>query len=129
MSANHRPSYVTLVAALRNEFNDMQRSALWIQMRKYRYDVSSLSTLAQAVHDAQNPTYQTGMPGLTDRIAQAIGDPGSILPRLGRDTDNPESVTSWSTRAVEAVLAGGQDTPVRAVETVHLPSDGGDGRA
>jgi len=126
MSANHRPSYVALVAALRNEFNDMQRAALWIQMRQYRYDVSSLSTLAQAVHDAQDINYQTGMPGLTDRIAQAIGDPGSILPRLRRNTDNPESVIRWSTRAVEAVLAGQQPIPVRAVETVQLPSDGGE---
>lgn len=37
---------------------------------------------------------------LTDKIAQAIGDPGSILPR-GED----ETVTRWSTRAVEAILA------------------------
>jgi hypothetical protein len=39
-----------------------------------------------------------------DRIAQAIGDPGSVLPRAGRDTDQPESVTRWSTRAVIAVV-------------------------
>lgn len=36
---------------------------------------------------------------LTDRIAQAIGDPGSMLAR----GDN-ETVTRWSTRAVESVL-------------------------
>lgn len=51
--------------------------------------------------------------GLTDRIAQAIGDPGSVVgPRRspGYRTDSPhhadtyESVTRWSTRAVLAVL-------------------------
>jgi hypothetical protein len=36
---------------------------------------------------------------LTDRIAQAIGDPGSVLARGAE-----ESVTRWSTRAVESVL-------------------------
>lgn len=57
----------------------------------------------------------------TDRIAQAIGDPGSILPR-----EPGETVTRWSTRAVEAVLAGWRDTEqIRRTETVHLPAPDG----
>ena len=59
MSSNHRSTYVALVAALRAEFNDMQREALWIQMREHRYDTSSLGVLAQAVHDAQDLAYDT----------------------------------------------------------------------
>lgn len=115
---DHRITYVALVAAMRNEFNDLQRAALWIQMREHRYATSSLSTLAQAVHDAQDIRYDAD---LTDRIAQAIGDPGSILPR-----EPDETVTRWSTRAVEAVLAGWQDTTqIRKTETVHLPVEGG----
>lgn len=51
-----------------------------------------------------------------DRIAQAIGDPGSVVGRkLGPSwgVGNPgyapeeETVTRWSTRAVLAVLSGG----------------------
>jgi hypothetical protein len=38
---------------------------------------------------------------LTDRIAQAIGDPGSML---ARGDNYSETVTRWSTRAVESVL-------------------------
>lgn len=111
---NHRPTYVALIAALRNEFSDLQRESLWIQMRAHRYATSSLGVLAQAVHDAQDVAYDSR---LTNRIAQAIGDPGSILPRIPGET-----VTRWSTRAVEAVLAGWQDSrSVRDVETVELP--------
>ncbi len=47
-----------------------------------------------------------------DRIAQAIGDPGSIVGRRelpwrdgGEDGGQGETVTRWSTRAVLAVLA------------------------
>jgi hypothetical protein len=111
---NHRPTYVALVSALRNEFNDLQLEALWIQMREHRYGTSSLDVLAQAVHDSHDLAYDSS---LTDRIAQAIGDPGSILPRV---TD--ETVTRWSTRAVEAVRAGWQDSrTIRPVVTVELP--------
>lgn len=59
MAEPHRPSYVALVAALRAEFNDIQKASLWIQMREHRYDPSSLGTLAQAVHDAQDVAYDT----------------------------------------------------------------------
>lgn len=46
---------------------------------------------------------------LVDRIAQAIGDPGSIVPRRHVTGRVPaESTASWSTRAVLAVLATGQ---------------------
>lgn len=118
MAESHRPSYVALVAALRNEFNDLERQSLWIQMREHRYSLTSLGTLAQAVHDAQDCRYDAD---LTDRIAQAIGDPGSILARK-----SDETVTRWSTRAVEAVLAGWQDTEqIRGTETVHLPAPDG----
>jgi hypothetical protein len=55
---NHRTSYVGLVAALREEFSDLQREALWIQMREHRYDTSSFGVLAQAVHDAQDLAYE-----------------------------------------------------------------------
>lgn len=42
---------------------------------------------------------------LIDRIAQAIGDPGSILPRRFDDDGDPaETITRWGTRAVLAVL-------------------------
>lgn len=54
------------------------------------------------------------VPGsLTDRIAQAIGDPGSIVgrklgPSWGKGNDgyaeHEETVTRWSTRAVLTVL-------------------------
>lgn len=47
------------------------------------------------------PDIQTTKQSLTDRIAQAIGDPGSFLPR--GDNYN-ETITRWSTRAVEMVL-------------------------
>jgi len=40
---------------------------------------------------------------LEDRIAQAIGDPGSIVGF--RDWNNDETVVRWGTRAVLAVLA------------------------
>lgn len=51
-----------------------------------------------------------------DRIAQAIGDPGSIVGRklgpswgVGHDgySEREETVTRWSTRAVLALLAEG----------------------
>lgn len=50
---------------------------------------------------------------LADRIAQAIGDPGSIVgrklgPSWGKGNagyaENEETVTCWATRAVLAVL-------------------------
>ncbi|GLW32248.1 hypothetical protein [Actinoplanes regularis] len=108
-----RPTYIALVAALRNEFNDLQRDSLWIQMRKHRYDVSSLGVLAQAVHDSHDVAFEAN---LSDRIAQAIGDPGSVLPR-----NENETVTRWSTRAVEAVLAGWQSKDVKPlVETATV---------
>lgn len=68
-------------------------------------------------HDGRWVPKGGGDANLTDRLAQAIGDPGSIVARsLG------ETVTHWSTRAVEAVLAGWRDTEtVRRVETVDLP--------
>jgi hypothetical protein len=82
--------------------------------------------------DAQDLSYDAD---LTDRIAQAIGDPGSIVgrklgPSWGKGNDgyaeNEETVTRWSTRAVEAVLAGWQDTErIRGTETVHLPAPDG----
>lgn len=59
-SENHRFSYVVLVGALRSEFNPTALEALWIQMREHRYDTSSLGVLAQAIHDAQDITYDTG---------------------------------------------------------------------
>ncbi|WP_433731083.1 hypothetical protein ACQP2Y_21775 [Actinoplanes sp. CA-051413] len=59
MSANHRPSYVALVAALREEFNDLQLEALTIGIREYRYNHNSLGVLAQAVHDAHDINYDT----------------------------------------------------------------------
>lgn len=59
MSANHRPLYVALVAALRAEFNDLQLEALWIGMREHRYNHNSLGVLAQAVHDAHDINYDT----------------------------------------------------------------------
>lgn len=55
-------------------------------------------------------------PALADRIAQAIGDPGSIVGRklgpswgVGNDgySEREETVTRWSTRAVLALLAEG----------------------
>jgi hypothetical protein len=66
VSSNHRRSYVALVAALREEFNDRSSlEALWIQMRQHRYDISSLGVLAQAVHDAHDPVYD---------VAAAVAD-------------------------------------------------------
>lgn len=53
------------------------------------------------------------MADLTDRVAQAIGDPGSIAGRRfhpswgeGRDgyREEPETVTRWAARAVLLVL-------------------------
>lgn len=58
--SGHRPSYVALVCALRAEFDPMALEALWIQMRQHRDDRSSLGVLAQAVHDAQDVTYDAG---------------------------------------------------------------------
>jgi len=60
MSSNHRRSYVALVAALRNEFNDLQLEAMKIQLRGYRYYVGSMNVLFQAVHDAHDIAYDTG---------------------------------------------------------------------
>jgi hypothetical protein len=40
----------------------------------------------------------------TDRIAQAIGDPGSIAGARLQHTWGPETITRWSTRAVLATL-------------------------
>jgi hypothetical protein len=63
MTADQRPSFVALAAALRTEFNDLQLEALWIQMREHRYDLTSLGTLAQAVHNAHDIAYRTSQPG------------------------------------------------------------------
>lgn len=63
MSDNHRSSYRRLVAAMRAEFNDLALEALWIQMRKHRYCIDSLGTLAQAVHDAHDLRYDAGEGG------------------------------------------------------------------
>jgi hypothetical protein len=53
---------------------------------------------------------------LVDRIAQAVGDPGSFLPRLHRDDDERrEAITRWSTRAVVAVL-----TEALTIEPCHI---------
>lgn len=61
---------------------------------------------------------------LVDRIAQAIGDPGSIVgrklgPSWGKGNDGyaerEETVTRWSTRAVIAVLVD-----ALAVEPCHI---------
>lgn len=41
---------------------------------------------------------------LEDRIAQAIGDPGSILPRNSQQTYISESGTRWATRAVMRII-------------------------
>jgi hypothetical protein len=58
---------------------------------------------------------QTDTRPLADQVAQAIGDPGSIVGRKfgpswgeGNDgySEHEETVTRWSTRAVLAVLAG-----------------------
>lgn len=62
MSGNHRSTYVALVAALRAEFDATQRRAIWIQMREHRYDLSSLGTLAQAAHDADDLAYDASNP-------------------------------------------------------------------
>lgn len=63
MSEKHRPSYVSLVAALRSEFNDLQLEALKIQLEHNRYSRSSRSSLGvlwQAIHDAHDVTYDPG---------------------------------------------------------------------
>jgi hypothetical protein len=62
MSTNHRESYRALVAALRAEFGPTAREVLWIELRQYRYDLSSLGALAHAVHDARDDAYETGAP-------------------------------------------------------------------
>jgi len=63
MSTNHRKSYRALVAALRAEFGPTARDAIWIGLlRDHRYDVTSIGTLAQAVHDARDDAYETGEP-------------------------------------------------------------------
>jgi hypothetical protein len=54
----HRKTYVALVAALRDEFTPLALESVWIQVRQHRYDVTSLGTLAQAVHDAHDVTFQ-----------------------------------------------------------------------
>ena len=59
MSEIRRPTYVALVAALRDEFNPMQLEALGIAMREHRYNIGSLGVLAQAIHDAHDITYDT----------------------------------------------------------------------
>lgn len=56
----HRPAYVALVCALRAEFEPAALEALWIQLRQHRDNRSSLGLLAQAVHDAQDVTYDAG---------------------------------------------------------------------
>lgn len=59
-----------------------------------------------------------------DRIAQAIGDPGSIVgPRrlTHRDGEPIETVTRWATRAVMAVLAETAAPP--AVDHAEPPAD------
>lgn len=61
---------------------------------------------------------------LTDRIAQAIGDPGSIVgrkfgPSWGEGNEGyaeqEESTTRWSTRAVLVVLTQPGDVPLDAL--------------
>ncbi|MEU8329837.1 hypothetical protein [Micromonospora sp. NPDC048839] len=69
MTAKHRPSYVALVAALRAEFNDMALEAIWIQTREHRRNLSSLGTLAQAIDDARDVTYDCQIPIDTDGAA------------------------------------------------------------
>lgn len=60
MAENHRSSYVALVAALRAEFSGTALEALKIQLASHRYDIGSLGALTQAVHDAQDITYDAG---------------------------------------------------------------------
>jgi len=82
MSSNHRPSYVALVAALREEFNDLQLESLWIQVRGNRYDVSSLGVLAQAVHDAHDPVYDTSPTSVEQSHSaqpEGEGDPAATV--------------------------------------------------
>jgi hypothetical protein len=54
------PSHVTLVAALRTEFNLPSLEALWIQLRDQEHNATSLGTLVQAVRDARDPLYDAG---------------------------------------------------------------------
>ena len=49
---------------------------------------------------------------IEDMVAQAIGDPGSMVPRAGDD----ETVTRWATRAVLEVLQDDLRDMTRAVE-------------
>lgn len=68
----------------------------------------SLPELTEALLEAgwRDETQRTGPEAkpvsLSDRIATAIGDPGSLL-----DRQDGESITRWSTRAVMTVLDGG----------------------
>jgi hypothetical protein len=67
---------------------------------------------------------------LTDRIAQAIGDPGSIVgrkhgPSWGEGNDgyaeHEETVTRWSTRAVVAVLVESMALEPCHITGMHSP--------
>jgi hypothetical protein len=75
----------------------------------YARDLEALCRAAISVARAPEPSTE-----LTDRIARAIGDPGSVVGRryspswgIGQDgySLEEETVTRWSTRAVLAVIA------------------------
>ena len=60
MTANHRLTYVALVAALRAEFNELQLEALKVRLVGWRYNVDAAGALWQAIHDAHDINYDTG---------------------------------------------------------------------
>lgn len=62
MTTPYRPSYTALVAALRTEFDPLALESLDHQMREHRTNHSSLGVLSQAVHDANDVTYDPGEP-------------------------------------------------------------------
>jgi hypothetical protein len=59
-----------------------------------------LARLERVTKERDRYREQCALEHAVEHITQAIADPGSVLPREGRDTDRPESVPRWSARAV-----------------------------
>lgn len=101
-----RASYVALVAALREEFTAPALEAVWIQMREHRYNTSSLGTLAQAVHDAWDVTYDVAKLMPTGRRTCFI----AVCADCGDEYENGEFTPHWLSlgEAIDDAMGSGE---------------------
>ena len=79
MSEIHRASYRALVAALRDEFSATALEVIWGLMRPERYNVTSVGTLVQAVHEARDPAYDTEAAFVAAHYIVDVGKPAEWI--------------------------------------------------